>query len=264
MKGAETLWMKCTFCGETLYSKEFRDNLKVCPSCKGHYRLSAYERVALLVDEGTFRDHDSEMISGDPLGFGEEYLTKLREEEPKTGLKEAILTGEARIGGFPVVIGCMEFYFRGGSMGSVVGEKVTRAFEFATSHRLPAVMVSSSGGARMQEGLLSLMQMAKTSAAVARHHEEGLLYISILADPTTAGVAASYASLGDLIIAEPKALIGFTGPRVIEQTIRQKLPPGFQLSEFFLHHGMIDMVVERNQLRPAVIKILHYSLGDHG
>lgn len=252
------LWVKCESCGEVLFLKDLEANLKVCPKCQYHFKLTSRERVNLFLDGNSFQELDSLLAPIDPLNFGRDYPAKLLEDQKKTGLKDAVLTGFGTMDGVKIALGVMDFHFRGGSMGSVVGEKITRVIEFATKEQLPVIVVAASGGARMQEGTLSLMQMAKTSAAVARHMEEGLLYISVMSDPTTAGVAASFASLGDLVFAEPGALIGFTGQRVIEQTIRQKLPPGFQRSEFFLKHGMIDMVLERKYLKRTIIQVLQY------
>jgi acetyl-CoA carboxylase carboxyl transferase subunit beta len=257
----EDLWEKCPQCKEVVYRKALEENLKVCPKCKHHFRLTAAERIALTADEMTFKELDPFLSPGDPLGIGKSYTEKCLEDEKKTGLKEAVLTGTAKIGGVSAVLGVMDFHYRGGSMGSVVGEKITRAIEAAVESQKPVVMITASGGARMQEGTLSLMQMAKTSAAVAKLNEAGLMYLCVLTDPTTAGVAASFASLGDVILAEPRALIGFTGQRVIEETIRQKLPPGFQLSEFFLTHGMIDLIVERRLLKETVARLLQYGKG---
>lgn len=257
----QELWVKCPQCREVIYRKTLEENLKICPKCQHHHKLTAAERIAMLADTGTFEEFDRNLASGDPLSMGEGYVKKLADDEKKTGLKEAIVTGTGEIEGRPAVLGVMDFNFRGGSMGSVVGEKVTRAMERAISLRRPCVMVTASGGARMQEGTLSLMQMAKTSAAAAKLHEAGLMYLCVLTDPTTAGVAASFASLGDVVVAEPKALIGFTGQRVIEETIRQKLPPGFQLSEFFLKRGMIDLVVDRKVLKGTIGRLLEYGKG---
>jgi len=254
------LWSKCPHCHEVIYIKALDENLKVCPKCRYHHKLTAMERIASLVDPDTFVEYDAHLASTDPLSIGSKYLEKLASDEKKTGLKEAVVIGRAKIGGIPVVLGVMDFNFRGGSMGSVVGEKVTRALERALELSLPCIMVTASGGARMQEGTLSLMQMAKTSAAVAKLQEAGLMYICVLTDPTTAGVAASFASLGDVILAEPGALIGFTGQRVIAETIRQKLPPGFQQSEFLLKHGMLDDVVDRRSLQPLLVKLLQFSI----
>lgn len=253
------LWMKCDVCGQMIYKKVLLENLKVCPKCNYHHTLGAKERIEQLVDPATFIEINESILSQDPLGFKgvKGYIEKLSEDQAATGLKEAAVTGEAKMAGHPLVFCVTDSRFIMGSMGSVVGEKITRATEYAIEKRLPLVIVSGSGGgARMYEGVLSLMQMAKTSAALAKFHEAGLLFISILTNPTMAGVLASFASLGDILIAEPRALIGFTGPRVIKQTIKQELPPGFQKSEFLLKHGLIDMIVQRKQLRPAVISLL--------
>lgn len=250
------LWIKCAGCSTAVYRKVFEENLKVCEKCGHHHKLTAQERVAHLVDPGSFLEWDAGITSTDPLNFGPEYLSKLESDKRKTGLSDAVLTGSARIDGLNVALGVMDFHFRGGSMGSVVGEKITRMLERALEKKLPAVMITSSGGARMQEGMLSLMQMARTSAAVRRLNRANLLYMVVLTDPTTAGVAASFASLGDVILAEPGAIIGFSGARVIEQTIRQKLPPGFQTSEFYQKHGFIDCVIPRGELRATVSNML--------
>ncbi|MFL5815163.1 MAG: acetyl-CoA carboxylase, carboxyltransferase subunit beta [Bdellovibrionia bacterium] len=249
-KVPEGLWVKCTQCGEILQSKTLKDNLSVCTECSLHFRLTAAERIAMLTDEGSFDEYAEDLVSNDPLEFDDTkpYKARLRSAAGTTGLRDAFVAGKAKLGGLPYHLGTFEFKFMGGSMGVVVGEKITRLYENALKDRLPAVVVSSSGGARMQEGILSLMQMAKTTAVLAQMREQGIPYISILTDPTTGGVAASFAMLGDIIIAEPGALIGFAGPRVIEQTIRQKLPPGFQRSEFLLKHGFVDRVVHRKDL----------------
>jgi acetyl-CoA carboxylase carboxyl transferase subunit beta len=255
---ASDLWIKCNSCGEAIYRKVFLENLKVCTKCGFHHKLTAFERLDQLTDAGTFEQWDSRVISADPLEFGPDYVTKLAGDRKKTGLSDAVLTGSAAIDGLPVALGIMDFHFRGGSMGSVVGEKITRMMEKGLERRLPVVMVTSSGGARMQEGMLSLMQMARTSAAVRRLNRDGVPYMCVLTDPTTAGVAASFASLGDIIVAEPGAIIGFSGARVIEQTIRQKLPPGFQTSEFYQSHGFIDKVVKRHDLKTTVHQLLAF------
>ena len=255
------LWVKCEDCGELIYNKQLEELLRVCPKCNYHFVLGAQDRIRLLLDEGSFAEYDPNMISEDPLVFVgvKDYKDKIKEDQAATGLKEAAVTGEGAINGKRIIFGVTDSRFIMGSMGSVVGEKIVRAFENATKAGLPIVIVSGSGGgARMYEGILSLMQMAKTSAAVARHKEAGLLYISVLTNPTMAGVMASFASLGDIIIAEPKALIGFTGPRVIEQTIHQRLPAGFQRSEFLLEHGLIDMVVHRKNLKETLYQLLCY------
>ena len=253
------LWVKCEGCAELVYKKALAENLSVCPKCGYHFVLGARERIDLLVDPGTFEELDRGMSSLDPLCFKayKDYVEKIRQEQKKTGLTEAAVTGKALINKKKVAIGVTDSRFIMGSMGSVVGEKITNLAESATSERQPLILVSGSGGgARMYEGILSLMQMAKTSAALARHSEQGLFYISVLTNPSMAGVLASFASLGDVIIAEPKALIGFTGPRVIEQTIRQKLPEGFQRSEFLLEHGMIDLIVHRKDMREKITNLL--------
>jgi acetyl-CoA carboxylase carboxyl transferase subunit beta len=249
-KVPEGLWIKCTQCGEILQSKVLKENLHVCPECTQHFRMPAAERIAMLTDEGSFDEYAEDLVSTDPLEFDDTkpYKARLRSAAGSTGLRDAFVTGKAKVGGLPYHLGVFEFKFMGGSMGVVVGEKVTRLFESALKDRLPAVVVSASGGARMQEGILSLMQMAKTTAIANRLREEGIPYISVLTDPTTGGVAASFATLGDVILAEPNALIGFAGPRVIEQTIRQSLPKGFQRSEFLLQHGFVDRIVARKDL----------------
>jgi acetyl-CoA carboxylase carboxyl transferase subunit beta len=255
------LWTKCEECNQMLYNKTLEENLKVCPKCNFHFPLTAFERIKLLIDEGTFKEYDTEMSPVDPLNFKgpKSYLEKLKTDQESTGLKDAVITGEGLLNNKKIVFAVTDSRFIMGSMGSVVGEKITRAIERATQQKLPLIIVSGSGGgARMYEGILSLMQMAKTSAALSYHHKKGLLYISVLTNPTMAGVMASFAGLGDIIIAEPKALIGFTGPRVIEQTIKQKLPAGFQRSEFLLEHGLIDMIVERKNLKSVLSQILDY------
>ncbi|HID94354.1 MAG TPA: acetyl-CoA carboxylase carboxyltransferase subunit beta [bacterium (Candidatus Stahlbacteria)] len=253
------LWLKCDDCGEILYRKELEKNLWICEKCGYHFRISARKYVEILADE--FIEKDSELEPSNPLEF-KEYVNKLAEDRNKTGLKEAIITGEAKINNHRVALGVMDFSFRGGSMGSVVGEKVKRLIYFAKNERIPLIIVSASGGARMQEGILSLMQMAKTASALAEFSLTSIPYISVLTNPTTAGVMASYASLGDIIIAEPKALLGFAGPRVIQQTINQELPPGFQTSEFLLEHGMLDAIVPRNKLKETLVKMLDFFAQD--
>ncbi len=257
----EGLWTKCEECGEIIYHKTLEEDFKICPKCDYHFTLSAQERIAQLIDEGTFKELYREMSSMDPLKFKgpKSYVAKIKEDQGATGLTEAVITGEGLLSQKKVALGVTDSRFIMGSMGSVVGEKLTRLIEHATAKKMPLVIVSGSGGgARMYEGMLSLMQMAKTSQALAKHHEAKQLFISVLTNPTMAGVMASFASLGDLIIAEPRALIGFTGPRVIEQTIRQKLPEGFQTSEFLLEHGMIDKIVHRKQLKSAIWQFLDY------
>jgi acetyl-CoA carboxylase carboxyl transferase subunit beta len=256
------VWTKCSDCQTANYNKALESNLFVCPKCGYHFSLSAPNRIKQMLDEGSFKEMDENLTSLDPLDFKgpKTYKEKLASDQKSTGLKEAVITGEGTINGLRSFIAVTDSRFIMGSMGSVVGEKITRAVEKATESRLPVVIVSGSGGgARMYEGLFSLMQMAKTCAALARHHEQGLLFISVLTNPTMAGVMASFAGIGDVIIAEPRALIGFTGPRVIEQTIRQKLPEGFQRSEFLLAHGLIDMITERKYLKERVSQIISYS-----
>jgi acetyl-CoA carboxylase carboxyl transferase subunit beta len=252
-----SLWTKCLQCGAILYRVEIQRNLHICLKCNFHFSIPARERIASLCDVDTFVEEDANLVATNPLGFKDQksYEKRLEESKLRSGEKDAALWGHAKIEGFPVSICVFAFEFMGGSMGSVVGEKVTRCFEYAFEKKIPAVVVSSSGGARMQEGIYSLFQMAKTCAALQRMKEAGLPYISILAHPTTGGVAASFAMLGDIQIAEPDALIGFAGPRVIEQTIRQKLPEGFQRSDFLLEHGMLDMIVPRKDHRQTLAKL---------
>jgi len=260
----EDIWTKCPGCGAILYTKELRRTLGVCAKCNYHFRLNAAQRIPLLVDRHSFIEMDAGMRSVDPLNFRDtkKYKDRLKKAEKSTGSNEAVVTGRARILNVPVNIGVFDFSFLGGSMGSVVGEKLTRMIEDATREKRPVIIISASGGARMQEGIFSLMQMAKISAALARLGQAHLPYISILTDPTTGGVAASLAMLGDIIVAEPKALIGFAGPRVIEQTIRQKLPEGFQRAEFLLEHGMLDLIVQRSNMREEIAKILkNFNIG---
>jgi acetyl-CoA carboxylase carboxyl transferase subunit beta len=259
----EGLWVKCENCKEIVYKKEVARNANVCPKCNYHFRISARERLEQLFDEGVYEEFDTEVSPVDALGFvdSKPYRERLIDYQSRTGLRDALISCSGRVGGCPVVAAVMEYGFMGGSMGSVVGEKVTRCVERALAERVPLIVISCSGGARMQEGALSLMQMAKISAALARLDGARLPFFSILTDPTTGGVTASYAMLGDLNIAEPKALIGFAGPRVIEQTIRQKLPLGFQRSEFLVEHGMIDFIVERSQMREVLISCLNFTVG---
>ncbi|MBM4140748.1 MAG: acetyl-CoA carboxylase carboxyltransferase subunit beta [Nitrospira sp.] len=258
VKIPEGLWVKCDSCKEVVYKKEIERNLKVCPKCNYHFRISARERLRLLVDEGSFIELDAEIKSGDPLHFKDavSYKDRLKENENKSGLKEAVISGDALIKGHPVSVVVMDFFFMGGSMGSVVGEKISRIAERVNEKKQPLIIVSSSGGARMQEGIFSLMQMAKVAAAIGRLKDNGVLYISILCDPTFGGVTASFAMLGDIIIAEPKSLIGFAGPRVIEQTIKQPLPEDFQRADFLLEHGLLDIVVDRKSLKETVAKLI--------
>lgn len=256
------LWTKCPKCEQIIYNKELEKNLKVCPKCHYNLRSTARERIAQLFDEGTFAEFAESLTAGDPLGFRDSvaYVDRVKESRKKTGEKEAILAGVGKIVGQPVAAAILNFGFMGGSMGSVVGEKVTLAIERGLSDELPVLVVSSSGGARMQEGILSLFQMAKTSAALGRLEKARLPFISLVADPTTGGVTASFAMLGDVIVAEPKALVAFAGPRVIEQTIRQTLPQGFQQSEFLLKHGMVDMVVDRPHLRQRLADLFAFFM----
>ncbi|HTT71777.1 MAG TPA: acetyl-CoA carboxylase, carboxyltransferase subunit beta [Anaeromyxobacteraceae bacterium] len=254
----EALWQKCDGCSEVVYTQDWERHFNVCPLCGHHDPLPARRRLELVVDPGSFDELDLDLSPQDPLGFvdSKRYRDRLRSTGKATGLKDAFISGTATIEGRPVSIGCFAFEFMGGSMGSVVGEKVTRIFDRAFERRLPALIFSSTGGARMQEGIFSLMQMAKTSAALNRFRTVRKPYVSVMLHPTTGGVAASFAWLGDVVLAEPKALIGFAGPRVIEQTIREKLPEGFQRSEFLLEHGMIDAIVQRGELRPKLAQIL--------
>jgi acetyl-CoA carboxylase carboxyl transferase subunit beta len=258
VKIPEGLWVKCENCKEIIYKKEIEKNLQICPKCNYHFRISAYERINLIVDEGSFVEMDTELSTTDPLNFKDTvtYKNRIEENRKKTGLKEAAIYGSALINQMPVVVAIMDFSFMGGSMGSVVGEKITRAAELSLEKKIPLITVASSGGARMQEGMFSLMQMAKVSAAISKLKESSILYISILADPTFGGVTASFAMLGDIIIAEPKSLIGFAGPRVIEQTIKQQLPENFQRAEFLLEHGMIDMIVNRKEMKNTLAKLI--------
>ena len=256
----EGLWVKCEGCRQIIWKKELEDNLNVCPKCDRHFRIDAPTRLMLLLDEDSIETFNDSMSAVDPLNFSDTrpYKDRLTESQRKTGMRDAVLTVTATLSGRPVVVNAMEFGFIGGSMGVVVGEKITRSIEKALQERKPLIIVSASSGARMQEGVISLMQMAKISAALARLEQAKLPYISVLTDPTTGGVSASYAMLGDLNIAEPGALIGFAGPRVIEQTIRQKLPEGFQTSEFLLQHGMLDAVVHRKELKSYISRALEF------
>ena len=258
VKVPEGLWTKCVTCGETIYTKDIESNLNVCPKCNHHYRVSAKKRLELLLDEGSFREFDAGVVSVDFLEFKDtkSYQERIDASLAKGGSKDAIICGSGLIDGTPVQMCVFDFSFMGGSMGSVVGEKITRGIERALADRTPVIIISASGGARMQESILSLMQMAKTSAALAKLREEGLPFVSILTDPTTGGVTASFAMLGDINMAEPKALIGFAGPRVIEQTIRQKLPQGFQRSEYLLDHGMVDVIVDRSKMKQQLSSVL--------
>jgi len=253
----EGLWVKCESCRAIVFRKDLEENLLVCPKCQFHFKMHSKRRLALLLD-GRWTEHDAGMVSTDPLKFVDTkaYAKRIKDAQKKLGMNDAIITAEGQLNGRPVICCAMEFGFIGGSMGAVVGEKVTRAIEMAIATRQPLIVVSCSGGARMMEGTISLMQLAKVSAALARLDEAKLPYISVLTDPTTGGVTASFAMLGDLNIGEPGALIGFAGPRVIEQTIRQKLPEGFQRSEFLLEHGFLDAVVQRKDLKPFIANVL--------
>jgi len=256
----EGLWTKCPSCGEVIHNLALEENLRVCPKCEHHFPIGSAARVASIVDEGTFEETDANLISVDPLKFTgvATYEDTLKKYRAKTGLKDAVLTGTAKIDGRPVSLAVMDFTFLAATMGSVVGEKITRAIELATQRKIPVVIVCASGGARMYEGMLSLMQMAKTSGALARHAQAKLPYITVLTNPTTAGVMASFASLGDVILAEPKSMIGFAGPRVIKETTHQDLPPGFQTAEFLEKHGLVDHIVPRAKLRALLAQLLGY------
>jgi acetyl-CoA carboxylase carboxyl transferase subunit beta len=254
------LWLKCDDCGEIIFRKELQKNRFVCQKCRFHFRIGSRDYIELLLDDGSFREFNSDLISVDPLKFkdSKKYTDRLQAAMKNTGINEAIRTGVGLLNERKIIFGVMDFEFFGGSVGSVVGEKIMRAVERAKENRNPLVLVSASGGMRMQEGMLSLMQMAKTSCALAEFSEAKLPFISILTHPTTGGTTASFSMLGDVIIAEPGALIGFAGPRVIKQTIKQDLPPGFQRSEFLLQHGFLDMIVDRSKLKDTVSLLLHH------
>lgn len=255
------LWRKCESCGQIIYNQEWEERYRVCPKCDYHFKLTSHERIQLLLDQGTFEEQDAHLSPLDPHTFkylDTSYKEKIKEAQATTGLQDAILIGRGKIYDKPIEIGVMDFRFLGGSMGSVVGEKISRAVSYAIKYKIPLVIVATSGGARMQEGMLSLMQMAKTSAALAKLEQYSLPYVVILTNPTTGGVSASFAMLGDIIMAEPQALVGFAGPRVIEQTIKQKLQEGFQSSEFQLKHGFIDVISERKNLKKTLFNILEY------
>ncbi len=260
----EGVFVKCLECDNALYKRELKESLQVCTHCGYHFRFNARERLDTLFDEGEYEKLDEEITSADPLGFVDTkpYIERIAQAKETSGLPEAIVSGKGKVGGHLVYAGAMSMDFIGGSMGSAVGEKITRLIERAMETRGAVVVFAASGGARMQEGTYSLMQMAKISATLAQFHDARLPFISVLTDPTTGGVTASFAMLGDVIIAEPKALIGFAGPRVIEQTIRQKLPKGFQRSEFLLEHGMVDMVVDRREMRENIIRLLNFMMND--
>lgn len=249
-------WVKCDSCKEILYKEQVHDNLSVCPNCGKHFRISSRRRIKQIADEGTFEEIGEGILTKDPLKF-DGYLKKIESLKEKTKIKEAVTCGKCKIEGEDAIICVMDGNFLMGSMGSAVGERITLAIEEAIERRLPLVIFCVSGGARMQEGIVSLMQMAKTSSALAKLNEEGILYISVLTDPTTGGVTASFASLGDIVLAEPDALIGFAGPRVIEQTIGERLPEGFQKSEFLLEHGFVDKIVERKDMKTTIAKLIH-------
>ncbi|MGH9540978.1 MAG: acetyl-CoA carboxylase, carboxyltransferase subunit beta [Terriglobales bacterium] len=256
----EGLWVKCEGCGRIIWKKELAENQEVCPRCEHHFRIDARRRLELLMDDGAYQERDATLRSTDPLEFTDRkpYRERLQQAELATGLGDAVIAADGKLGGHPVIVCVMEYGFIGGSMGAVVGEKITRAIERCLEHRWPLIVISCSGGARMMEGAVSLMQMGKIAAVLAALDDAGVPFISVLTDPTTGGVTASYAMLGDLNIAEPGALIGFAGPRVIEQTIRQKLPEGFQRSEFLLEHGMLDAVVPRKKMRDYLIRALEF------
>ncbi len=255
----EGLWQKCPECSKVIHDIELEKNLGVCHHCQHHFKMSADERIKLVADPDTFEETDADLITVDALEF-EGYAKKVEQYRDKTQLNEAIITGRATIGGYPASLGVMDFRFLGASMGSVVGEKITRVIERATEARAAAIVFSASGGARMHEGILSLMQMAKTSAALGRHAEAKLPYISVLTHPTTGGVTASFATLGDVILAEPQCMIGFAGPRVVKETTHQNLPPGFQTAEFMLDHGLVDRIVDRKDMRETLTSLLRYMM----
>jgi acetyl-CoA carboxylase carboxyl transferase subunit beta len=256
----EGLWVKCEQCRQIIWKKDLEENLNVCPKCDKHFRIDARARLAQLLDDNQYDITDADLVSTDPLKFVDlkAYASRLKQAQSDTGLKDAVINAHGKLNGRPVIVSAMEYSFIGGSMGAVVGEAITRAIEQATDSKQPIIIISASGGARMMEGVVSLMQLAKISAALGRLDEARVPYISVLTDPTTGGVTASFAMLGDLNIAEPGALIGFAGPRVIEQTIRQKLPQGFQRAEFLLEHGMLDAVVHRKQLKPYIARALEF------
>jgi acetyl-CoA carboxylase carboxyl transferase subunit beta len=255
----EGLWQKCPGCGGVVHELELQEADRVCPQCDYHFTLIAQERIKAVVDEDSFEEQDRDLKPLDTLKF-QDYAKKLKQYRKKTGMEDAVVTGRATIKGRPVVLGVMDFRFLGASMGSVVGEKITRAIELATEEKKTVIVFSASGGARMHEGILSLMQMAKTSAALARHAEAGMPYLSVLTHPTTGGVTASFSTLGDVILAEPRCMIGFAGPRVVKETTHQNLPPGFQTAEFMMEHGLVDMIVHRSELRDKLATLINYLL----
>ena len=254
------LWQKCPSCSEVIHNLALEENQRVCPKCDHHFRQTAHERIKQLLDEGSFEEMDADMTSVDTLKFKGEasYIDRLKSHQKKTGLKDAVVTGIGKINGHPVGLAVMEFSFMGGSMGSVLGEKIARVVERSTAEKMPVIIVSASGGARMYEGLLSLMQMAKTCGALALHAQARLPYISVLTHPTTGGVSASFATVGDINIAEPRAMVGFAGPRVIRETTHQDLPPGFQTAEFLVEHGLVDMIVHRRKMRETLTSLIEY------
>jgi acetyl-CoA carboxylase carboxyl transferase subunit beta len=256
------LWTKCPKCGEVLYRRDLAANAFVCPRCSHHFRMGAYDRISTIVD-GDFTEIGVEIVPGDPLEWSDKktYPVKLRGDREKSGLSEAVVCGFGQIGGFDVALGVMDFHFRGGTMGTVVGERITLLLEEARKRKIPCIIFTASGGARMEEGMLALMQMAKTTAAVARFMEDGNFFVTVLTDPTTGGVSASFAFQSDVIVAESRAMIGFSGRRVIEQTIRQKLPDQFQTAEFLLEKGQVDMVVDRHALKDTLVRLLEYARG---
>jgi len=262
-KVPEGMWLKCPECSEILQKTNLANHLFICPACQHHLRMGALERIESLVDSGTFIEKDADLASLDPLQFKDlkNYSERLEKAQERTGIRDGLLYGEAKLEGIPIAIAAFEFKFMGGSMGVVVGEKIARTFELALKKKIPAIVVSASGGARMQEGILSLMQMAKTTSLITEMNQKGIPYISVLSDPTTGGVAASFAMLGDIILAEPKALVGFAGPRVIQQTIRQELPEGFQRAEFLLEHGFLDQIVHRQDLKATIGCLLGHLVG---
>ena len=255
----DDLWVKCSDCGEIIHTLDLKQNLQVCPKCDHHFLIDGRERIELIADSGSFQETNADLFSKNPLGF-EKYEDKIAMLREKTKLNDAVVTGSLTIDGKPAVIAVMDFKFFAGSMGSVVGEKITRAIEQATAEKKAVIIVSSSSGARMQEGMLSLMQMAKTCGALARHADAGLPYISLMTHPTTGGVTASFATIGDVNLAEPQCMIGFAGPRVVKETTHQDLPPGFQTAEFMLEHGLIDSIVPRHRLREKLAQLLGYML----
>ena len=255
----DDLWTKCPDCGEMIHTLDLKQNDLVCTHCSHHFLMGAYDRFKLIADEGSFQETESELISTNPLGFAK-YAEKTKILRQKTGLKDAVVTGKLSIGGFPAVAAVMDFKFFAGSMGSVVGEKITRAIELATREKRAIIIFSSSSGARMQEGMLSLMQMAKTCGALSLHAEASLPFISVFTHPTTGGVTASFATIGDINIAEPKCMIGFAGPRVVKETTHQDLPPGFQTAEFMLEHGLVDFIAPRRDLRKKLTSVLSYTM----